>query len=175
MKRLMLLMLAVWFAAASVDPSAKLIRLEATLYAKMVFLDYEFQKKLQDGKVAFVILYDSPKHRRIALEFAAALNGSEVLGRRVTAEVFRIDRFDNKRATAYIAVLSEKHLKQLADRLPIGRLLFVYDETLIPYGMVSMRVGVRMTPVINPVRLKRAGIELRPIIFKVAKVYDAAY
>jgi hypothetical protein len=75
--------------------------------------------------------------------------------------------------TAYIAVLDSEHMAIVAKKLiSQKRLLFAYQPNLIPYAMVSIEMGHRLLPLVHPKLLKLGGIELRPIIFKVAKVYD---
>ena len=171
MKHLILIFFIPMIMFARMD--AQLVSIEGKLFSKMVFLDYEYKKKLLNGKVVIFILYDSLEYKKIAKEFVKELNGKKILGTNVRAEAVNIKQIGKEVPTAYIAVLKPENMKSLADKvISKKRLIFTSDKNLIDYAMVSIYLGSRIVPIINPKLIKSSGIELRPIIFKVAKVYD---
>jgi hypothetical protein len=153
----------------------KLVALQAMLYAKMLFLDYDVRKKLVNKKARFVVVYDTPEHARIAKLFVQALQGKEVMGTPIEAVAIPLERLSDRPRSAVIAVLEPDRLAKIAASLQKeGRLLFGYDVASIPYVAVTIEIGTRIVPYINPSVLREAGIQMRPILFKVAKVYDHA-
>jgi hypothetical protein len=153
----------------------KLVELQAMLYAKMLFLDYDIKKKLVDGVARFAVVYDTPEHARIARLFVEALEGKEVAGTPVEAVAVPLEKVSSLKKSAVIAVLSPETLARLADDLvEKGRLLFGYDVSAIPYVAVTIEIGPRIVPYVNPAVLREEGIQMRPILFKVAKVFEDA-
>ena len=166
------LWLGVTVTLAASQETEELTSLKATLYAKIVFLDYEVEKKLVDGKLLFVLLYDTPEALEKAKRFAQAVSHRRVMGHDVVARIVQIGSKPLPQATAYVLFLSDRNLAKEVERLAgKKRLVFVDSPKYLQYGMIALDVGTRVVPVINPLFIKRAGIELRPIIFKVAKVW----
>jgi hypothetical protein len=158
------------FLFAHIDTD--LARIESGLFSKMIFLDYDYKDKLIDGKVVIYILYDSPEHEEIAEEFVNFLNNKDVLNTTISAKKCSYNSFKRELPTAYITILEEKNMKKISNKLIYQeRLVFASDKSLIGYAMVSIYLGSRIMPIINPKLIKEGNIELRPIIFKVAKVY----
>jgi len=171
MKRLILILLTPLLLFAYIDTD--LIHIKGRLFSKMIFLDYDYEKKLVNGEVVIYILYDSYEHKIIAEEFVKELNGKDVLDRKVRAKKIDIKNLQNDTPTAYITILESKNMKIIHNTLILkNRLIFTSDKNLIDYAMASIYLGSRIAPIINPKLIKHGGIELRPIIFKVAKVYD---
>ena len=158
------------------EPDMKLIRLEAMLFGKMIFLDYDVADKRLGREVVVYVVYDTKSHEAIARKFVRVLDGMELFGQKVRAEAVAVKGLKKLPVpTAYIAVTDEKRLTPLIrEAVARKRLLFAYDEQAIPHAMIAIELGTRIVPVINPQLLKEAKIELRPIVFKVAKVYDIA-
>ena len=174
-KRVFLLLIALLtILCASDSPEEKFVTLEAQLYGKIFFLDYRHQEKLIDGALKFVILYDTPEHRHIAESYKRALDGKSVMHTPVTVALFPYETGAKEDASAYIAVLQKDNLEKIHETLlRRKRLIFVDDKNALAYGMIGVEVGTRLIPLINPEMIKSADIELRPIIFKVAKVWHA--
>lgn len=175
-KAFLTLFLAFWFltpVTLSGSPDVdELTTLKATLYTKILFLDYDVKKKLIDDKVVFVVVYDTPQAKKKARSFAEAASHRRVMGHEVVVESVDVGSKSIPEATAYVLFLSDRHLPKAVDRLIAKRrLIFVNSPEYLKYGMITLDVGTRVVPVINPLFIKRAGIELRPIIFKVAKVW----
>jgi hypothetical protein len=167
----MLVAWPVW--ASSIDT---VVRIESKLYAKLIFLDYEVEKKLIDGKVRIVVLYDTPEHRQIARRFVQALDGMALFHHAVEATATEQARWKGRvaDATAYIAVLAPASLQKVYGRIVEGgRLLFGYFPDQPDFVTISITIGSRVVPVVNARLLKRSGIQMRPILFKVAKVAHA--
>lgn len=151
----------------------EIIGIESKLFGKILFLDYDYKDKLVDGKVLFYIVYDSKKSKKIAKEFAKNLKGKRVLGVEFDAKLVSINRIKKGIPTAYIAILNMKNMSIAKKRaIAVGRLLFVMDRDAMKHAMVSVYLGSKIVPIINIKLIKSSGIELRPIIFKVAKVYE---
>ena len=171
MRRLLLVILFIplsLFAYIHKD----LVRIEVNLFSKIIFLDYNYREKLVNGEVVIFILYDTSAHKEIAKKFAKELEGKKVFGKKIRV-VTDSTKIDHIAPTAYLAILELEKMKALLDKLiSKKRLIFTSYEGQIDYAMVSVYLGNRIVPAINPILLKKSGIELRPIIFKVAKVYD---
>lgn len=149
-----------------------LVRIEAKLFSKIIFLDYDYRKKLVNGEVVVLILHDSSSHEEIAKKFAEELDGKKVFGKNIRV-ITDAEKIKHITPTAYLAVLEPENMKALLNKLiSKKRLIFTSYEDQIDNAMVSVYLGNRIVPAINPILLKKSGIELRPIIFKVAKVYD---
>lgn len=171
MQRLILIVLIPMILFASID--TEFVRIESRLFSKMIFLDYDYKKKLLNGEVVVYILYDSSDHKVIAQEFVEYLNNKKILGTKIRAKEFNIKNLKNELPTAYIAILEPENMKKIVNKLiSYRRLIFTSDNSLIGYAMASIYLGSRIVPIINPKLIKLSNIELRPIIFKVAKVYD---
>ena len=165
----LLTLLALFLWGGPVD---KIVRLEAMLYAKILFLDYDIQKKLLGGKVLIAVVYDTPEHRKLANDFAAVIDGKTIMRTLFHVVVLPVDRLSGKPPTAYAAFLGPPSLKKLAQTaVAQHRMMFLFDASHIRYGMVTMQIGARVTPLLNPHLIHKAQIELRPIIFKVSKVW----
>ncbi|RUM44443.1 MAG: hypothetical protein DSY46_05650 [Hydrogenimonas sp.] len=156
------------------DVDEKLVKIESKLFSKIIFLDYDYQQKLQNGHVTMAILYDTTSHQHIAESFVKFLNNQKLFGERIKAWAVDVRSMVNQQPpTAYITVLERDQMATVSQELiKKKRLLFSYQPSLIKYAMVTIEMGHRILPFINPKLLKLGGIELRPIIFKVAKVYN---
>ncbi len=170
---ILLLGAVLGFSDSVSDPNKteELAALKANLYTKIIFLDYDVKKKLVNQKVVFDILYDTPDALKKAQLFAKAAEGRKVMGHEVTVHLVEAGKRHPIDATAYLLLLSNDRLIKEFNRLiDSKRLIFVDSPLNLKYGMITLEVGMRIVPVINSRNLKRSGIQLRPIIFKVAKV-----
>jgi len=171
MRGLLLLLIPLILFA---DVDEKLVKIESKLFSKIIFLDYDYQQKLQNDQVTIEILYDTKANRYIAEHFVKVLNQQRVFGKTIRAWAVDIrSMIDQHIPTAYIVVLKSDQGVMISQQLiKKKRLLFAYRPDLIQYAMVTIEMRHRIVPFINPKLLKLGGIELRPIIFKVAKVYN---
>ncbi|GEM_PF-1976154 len=178
-RRLFAIALIIWLLPTLLvtDMVTPLVKVESKLYSRMVFLDYDYAKKMVDGNVEIAVLYDTGDHFEIAKRFAQDLGQKQMLGKSVAVRLHDVNDFERVGIpTAFITVLETQKLKKIAKALiSKKRLVFVYDEANIAYGMVGIRLGANIVPVINIENLIQAGINLRPIVFQVAKVYDGGY
>jgi len=169
---LLILLLFPFLLFAQIE--SEIIRIESKLFSKVLFLDYDYKDKLVNGKALFYVVYDSKNSKMIAKEFAKNLNGKRVLGVEFKTELISINRVKNGVPTAYIAI--SKNVKNMTiikrRAVEVSRLLFVMDNEAIKNAMVSIYLGSKIVPIINIELIKSSGIELRPIIFKVGKVYN---
>ena len=105
-----------------------LVRIEANLFSKIIFLDYDYSKKLINGEVVILILHDTSLHEEIAKKFAEELDGKEVFGKKIRV-ITGTEKMEYITPTAYLAILKPKNMKVLLNRLiSKNRLIFTSYE-----------------------------------------------
>lgn len=149
----------------------ELVKIESKLFSKIIFLDYNYRKKLVNGEVVIFIIHDGASDEEVAEKFAEELDGKKIFGKKIRV-IIDTTLIKKIVPTAYIIIAEPINAEVLLERLiSKNRLIFVTYEDQIEYGMVSVHLGSRIVPIINTKILKRGNIELRSLIFKVAKVY----
>lgn len=172
MRRFFLLLLPVWLLA-DLKPS-ELIKLEARLYPKMVLMDYDIDAKRVAGTIRFVIIYDDANHN-LALAFREQAREQSAAIGNYAFEYDLVPVGDVSRcggASAYLLLFDAEALASLPPLEP-GRLIFVLSKAVLQHrGTITLDVSDKITPLIHVSRLKAYGIELKPILLKVAKHYE---
>jgi hypothetical protein len=172
MKRIAFFLLLPWLLFSQ-NIDTRLLEVEATLFEKILFLDYDIDKKLIQKSARLYVVYKTGSQKQIATMIAKFLDNRKFHNTPLKASAVSIGQLKRLPApTAYISVLSQKEASQLSQiAIQNHRLLFAYHPKDIAYAMISLQIDARVVPVINPATLKRGNIQLRPIIFKVAKIY----
>ncbi len=155
---------------------SRLMEIETALFEKIIFLDYDIKKKLVQNRAEIYIVYKTKRQKRVADKAAEILDGRKFHDIPIKAHAVAFDMLQKRDTpTVYIAVLSSKDIQKLLQiAVKNHRLLFTYDPDNISHAMVSLQMDAKITPIVNSDMLKQANIELRPIIFKVAKIYRNA-
>ena len=169
MRKIALLLISFWLLAQ--DITDKIIKIEANLFTKIIFLDYDITKKMEQKRVILFIVYDTEDKKKIAKLFAQNIPSS-FHKIPIIKKLISFQELPSNPPTAYIAILSPQNLQKLQKRaIKEQRLLFGYKPNDISFSMITLEIGPRLFPVINASLLQKSHIELRPIIFKVAKIY----
>jgi len=148
--------------------------IEAKLFSKVIFLDYHLEDKLIDNKVVVHIIYDDYKNRKIAKIFKKLLDKKKIYSKIFQAKTYNFKKISEVIPTFYIIVMFEKNLKTIFPiLLERKRLIFGYYENLIKYCTMTLALESKVKLAINVDVIRKTKIELKPIIFKVAKSYES--
>jgi len=164
--------LALIFIVSSVFALDKnLLELEAKLYTKIILLDKDLKNKIsKDKKIVINIIYDD-LHKKDALYFKKILDNKKLHSYEV--KVVLNKSIPKNTPTAYIIITSQKNAQKLLDVLKNkNRLIFSTKPSNICCSSVSIYVGPKIYPLLNPKILKETNIKLNPIIYKVARFYE---
>ncbi len=168
MRPFLLLLTAIFSFAYGLDPT--ILDLEAKIFPKIILLDEEIDKKLVDGKVEVAIIYEK-KYQKEAKRLAASMHNKIVLDKVFSAHAYL--KFPTTLPSAYILVMDPERSEKIFDRLKHTKRLIISAN---PHGIcsaaVSITIGPRVQPLVNPKIIKLLGLKFNPILFKVAKFYE---
>ena len=147
----------------------ELLKIESVLYPKLLYFDKNLSQKISDHTILFQIIYDD-RYEEDAKRLAILLTRQEVDGKKIEVELSR--QPSDKPPTAYILALSPSHMEQMIPKLQGDRLIFTVDPDAIRYAHISIYVGARIAPYINPWLIKKSHIELDTTLLKIARFYE---
>jgi len=137
-----------------------LLLIESKLYPKIIKLNKEYEEK---KTIKIAVLYDS-KSKKYAHKLKELMKNYIVVPIKANRKI-PLD-FD-------VYILGTNIEKNLVDKLINSRkLIFSLYPNDVSNAMIGIYIGVKVVPLINPKLLKLAKIQLNPIIFKVAKIYE---
>ncbi|GAB6044872.1 hypothetical protein JCM11957_04700 [Caminibacter profundus] len=137
-----------------------LLLIESKLYPKIIKLNKEYEEK---KTIKIAVLYDS-KSKKYAHKLKELMKSYIVVPINVNRKI-PLD-FD-------VYILGTNIEKNLVGKLINSRkLIFALYPNDVSNAMIGIFIGVKVVPLINPKLLKLAKIQLNPIIFKVAKIYE---
>ncbi len=140
----------------------ELLYIESKLYPKIIMLDKSVNKK---EKIVFDILYDEENYH-IAKVMSQLLRKNGV-----DTRLDKIPRYC-KNADAYILVTKNVSERFINNLLRSKKLIFSVYPDMIKNSMISVYIGIKVKPIINPSLIKKGYIKLNPILLKVAKIYE---
>ncbi|WP_187647642.1 hypothetical protein [Nitrosophilus labii] len=171
MKKIVVFLIPILLLANSLDK--KIVELESKIYPKIIFLDYKIEKKLVDNEVLIHIIYDTKYHKTIAEFFKDILDNKIIYNKKFNVKLVSYQESLKEVPTAYIVVLKKDNVENIEPKFrKNGRLIFSFKDDNIKYSLVSLFFGAKVLPIVNLKLLKEYGIELKPIIFKVAEIYN---
>jgi hypothetical protein len=139
----------------------ELLYIEAKLYPKIIKIS---RLQRRHKKIVIDLLYDKAS-LGVAKKMAEFLKKNGV--------VVLMDEIPNiSKADAYILVTKHISKKFKQKLLKTKKLIFSIYPEMIKDSMISIYIGVKVKPIINPYLIKKASISLNPIILKVAKIYE---
>ena len=84
-----------------------------------------------------------------------------------------VNENDNiKKADAYVLAIKHPSQNIINRLLKERKLIFGIYPDSIKNTMISMYIGTKVKPIINPLLIKKGKIHINPLIFKVAKIYE---
>jgi len=155
-KKLIIFLLAViLFANLNKD----VLLIEAKLYPKIIMLTKNLQNK-NKIKISIVVNQNTVSY-------------GEILKKLMQNKRFVIKLINDVtyKSDVYILTfpLSKKIINNLLNK---NKIIFSISPNYINMSMFSIYIGARVYPYINPYLIKKANIEVDPIIFKVGKIYE---
>ena len=156
-----------------------LLRIHASIIPKTVFMDYDFQKRLVNGKIAVCILSkqnDMPQAGEVA-RYIHKLYEKGINGIEITTNVVSYEKFIKSSCPGatifYILPAGRETMEQAIDKIGKSGLIFTYSPRYLKYGAhVSLKIRYRVKPVINLEALKKNGISLRPALLRISDIYS---
>jgi len=175
-KLLFLLLLPLTLFTFEINNS--LLKVHATLFPKMILMDYNFEKKLCDETIVLALIYDQQDQKSAQLlkdEIEAKYHNriynhplkivlssyKDALSKQLHATSYYLFPSYKKSIKALITLAAQEH-----------SLTFTYRNTDLKLGaIISTEIAKRVKPIINIDALKREEISLRPILLKISKIY----
>ncbi len=156
-----------------------LLRIHASIMPKTVFMDYDFKKRLVNGKIAVCILSkqnDIPQARELA-RYINKLYSNGINGFKITTNVVSYQKFIKSScpgATIFYILPAGRHImEQVINKIGKSGIIFTYSPRYLKYGAhVSLKIKYRVKPVINLEALKKSGISLRPALLRISDLYS---
>ena len=168
MRALFFLFFSIFGFAYGLDPTV--IELEAKIFPKIILLDQEIDKKLVNGKVEVAIIHDIG-YTKEAQRLAQAINNKKILDKEFRARTSI--KIPTTIPSAYILVVDTQRAKKLFQKLQhTNRLIIAANPRAISNAAVSITIGPKVKPLINPKAIKQLKLKLNPILFKVARFYE---
>lgn len=157
MKKIFLILILVIGLFAQI--SDNLLYIEAKLYPKMIMLSNGFYYK---NKIKIALIANE-KTIKEAEKFKSFIKSSK----------FDVKIIKNVDLNYDVYILTYDIDNKIIQKLiKHKKLIFALDPALIKKSMFSVYIGVRVYPLINPNLIKAANININPVIFKVAKIYE---
>jgi len=172
------LLSVITFSSVLFATDNDLLRVEASFLPKTILMDYNFKKRLHEGVMEFVVVYDvNDKDSAVKFKKMVDSKHNEKLDEyhlHVTlVEYKNIQNIDySVNAFFFFSASSEEMKKAIKYAHAKKSLTFVYDESDLNKGaMISVRVAKKIKPVINMQVIRNEEISFRPIMLKIAEIF----
>lgn len=152
-----------------------LLRAEAYTLPKIVVLDKDYHKKLNNNSIEIAILHE-PIDELVAIEFKKMIKdkfGTKVSASELEIELVEFDKLD-KKYSAYIALKSKSStLEKIAlISREQGRIMFVYDYKDLEKGaLVSLAIENYTNLYLNKSEIKYSKIDFNSAIFSIVRLW----
>lgn len=156
------------------------VDISLSLYPRVLAVDLGFKQKLdQDGKARLLFIYQTDRSK--ALRYARKLQEkfpsiSHVSVRVDIGNVDDVSASDSASVTAYF--IAERLTPDAFERIrehsvEQGRILFSpYPGDVERGATIGIMITSRVQPYLNMATIKQAGIELNPLLVKLARRYE---
>jgi len=174
MKRLLPgLLLAVVFLYAD-KYNDTLLSIQAKVFPGILMMDTDLEQKLSNGAVSILLLH-APSDEFSAKQFRHAIlnHYPDGIGTYPLIVQTGSEIPVGTPPTALIVMQLEPALLEEAIRYAIEqrRLLFAYDNSDLSKGaMVSLYLGKRTAPYLNPQTIKEANIVFKPVLLSISRL-----
>ena len=156
MKRLIILFTAI-FLCGFVNKET--LYIEAKLYPKIMML----VKNLQNKRVIKVAIIANKNTLSIAKNLKKFINSNK----------FKVDIINKLNFDYDVYILTYKlNYNEILKLIKNKKIIFSISPDFINISMFSIYIGPKVYPYINPKLIKKADIQIDPILFKVGKIYE---
>ena len=168
-----LMMVASHVSADRYDPL--LLRAQATIFPKIILLDQDIEKKLNNDEVVIAIvstIYDQYVAKKLKVLIENKY-GTSLGSKKLTVNIKTFDKVDNASlATAYIVLEGGAlNIKQVVSYASSHeRAVFSYSYSDFEYDtLISLYVKERAYVYLNKSAIKLYGIRFMPVFYKITK------
>jgi len=157
MKKIVILFVFFLFSLANVN--REVLFIESKLFPKMMMLIKNLENKKQI-KVAIISNINT-------------LETGKLLKKFMEKDKIKITLINNVNLNYDVYILTYPLKKTEFNKLVTNKkIIFSVSPDEINQSMFSIYIGAKLYPYINPYLIKKAHIEIEPIIFKVGKIYE---
>jgi hypothetical protein len=155
-----------------------ILKVQATILPKIVFMDYGFKEKIYDNKILIEIICDinnnsdAVKFKQMILDkYKDGINGYKIEINIVNS--VDINKKLNKKTIYYLFPTTKNKIKQIINSLQYSNaIIFSFDKEDLSYGSnISINIGKKIKPILNMSALKKKNISLKEALINISEIY----
>jgi hypothetical protein len=154
------------------------LKVQATILPKIVFMDYGFKEKIYDNKILIEIICDTHNNsdaikfkQMIIDKYKDGINGYKI-------EIDIVNNIDtnkvlNKKTIYYLFPTTKSKIKQIINSLQYSNaIIFSFDKEDLFHGSnISIDIGKKIKPILNMSALKKKNISLKEALINISEIY----
>lgn len=156
-----------------------LLDVHATILPKVVLLEYGIENKIKDKSINITIAYEKKnyKHMKFLERSISSKYSKGISGYDIDIELINYNDFKecNKNTNIlYLFPSSKKNIKNMIKKYKeCNAIIFASIKKYLRYNaMISVDAGKEIKPIINLNAIKKSGINFKPILLSISKLYQ---
>jgi len=155
-----------------------ILKVHATILPKIIFMDYNFKKKIYKNKILIALVCDK-NHYNEAIKFRELIYKkytNEINGYKLQIDIINasdIKENHDKKSIYYLFPTITSEIIQIINTLKNSNaIVFSFDKKDLQYGSnISLNIGKKIRPILNMASLKKKNISLASSLINISEIY----